>query len=129
MEAAAAPALCGALWPGQDVSIACLVGSITPAKDHLLALDTAAVLHQRDPRWRFLLVGDPWRETGAYQRAVQERFRELRLENVCRFTNERTDAIARGEGRVCDALHRQLVGSVRHVLGLSRQDAVVVAAA
>ena len=94
MEAAAAPALCGALWPGQDVSIACLVGSITPAKDHLLALDTAAVLHQRDPRWRFLLVGDPWREPGAYPRAVQARFRELRLENVCRFTNERTDAIA-----------------------------------
>ena len=94
MEAAAAPALRGTLWPGQDVSIACLVGSITPAKDHLLALDTAAVLHQRDPRWRFLLVGDPRRETGAYQRAVQARFRELRLENVCRFTNERTDAIA-----------------------------------
>ena len=70
------------------------MGSITPAKDHLLALDTAAVLHQRDPRWRFLLVGDPWREPGAYPRAVQARFRELRLENVCRFTNERTDAIA-----------------------------------
>jgi len=94
MEAATAPALRGTLWPGQEVSIACLVGSITPPKDHLLALDTAAVLHQRDPRWRFLFVGDPWRETGAYQRAVQARFRELRLENICRFTNERTDAIA-----------------------------------
>jgi glycosyltransferase involved in cell wall biosynthesis len=70
------------------------VGTITPPKDHLLALDTAAVLHQRDPRWRFLFVGDPWRETGAYQRAVQARFRELQLENVCRFTSERTDAIA-----------------------------------
>jgi len=41
-----------------------------------------------------LFVGDPWRETGAYQRAVQARFRELQLENVCRFTSERTDAIA-----------------------------------
>jgi glycosyltransferase involved in cell wall biosynthesis len=94
MEAATAPALRGTLWPGQEVSIACLVGSITPPKDHLLALDTAAVLHQRDPRWRFLFVGDPWRETGAYQRAVQARFRQLRPENICRFTNERTDAIA-----------------------------------
>ncbi len=94
LEAAAAPALRSTLWPGQEVSIACLVGSITPPKDHLLALDTAAVLHQRDPRWRFLFVGDPWRETGAYQRAVQARFRELRLENICHFTNERTDAIA-----------------------------------
>jgi glycosyltransferase involved in cell wall biosynthesis len=94
MEAAAAPALRGTLWPGQDVSIACLVGTVTPPKDHLLALDVAAVLHQRDPRWRFLFVGDPWRETGTYQRAVQARFHELRLENICRFTNERTDAIA-----------------------------------
>jgi glycosyltransferase involved in cell wall biosynthesis len=94
LEALAAPALRGTLWPGQEVSIACLVGTITPPKDHLLALDTAAVLHQRDPRWRFLFVGDPWRETGAYQRAVQARLRELQLENICRFTNERTDAIA-----------------------------------
>lgn len=94
LEAAAAPALRAALWPGQEVFIACLAGSITPPKDHLLALDSAAVLHQRDPRWRFLFVGDAGRESGAYQRAVQTRFRELRLENICRFTNGRTDAIA-----------------------------------
>jgi glycosyltransferase involved in cell wall biosynthesis len=94
LAAVAAPALRGTLWPGREVFIACLVGTITPPKDHLLALDTAAVLHQRDPRWRFLFVGDPWRETGAYQRAVQARLRESQLENICRFTNERTDAIA-----------------------------------
>jgi glycosyltransferase involved in cell wall biosynthesis len=94
LEAAAAPALRASLWPGQDVFIACLVGTVTPPKDHLLALDTAAVLRRRDPRWRFLFVGDPARDPGAYQRAVQARFGELQLENVCRFTNERTDAIA-----------------------------------
>jgi glycosyltransferase involved in cell wall biosynthesis len=94
LEAMGASALRTALWPGQQVFIACLVGTITPPKDYPLALDTAAVLSQRDPRWRFLFVGDPWRETGAYQRGVQTRFRELRLENICRFTNERTDAIA-----------------------------------
>jgi glycosyltransferase involved in cell wall biosynthesis len=94
LEAAAAPALRAALWPGQEFFIACLVGTITPPKDHLFALDTAAVLHQRDPRWRFLFVGDPWREIGTYQRAVQARFHKLQLENVCRFTSERTDAIA-----------------------------------
>ena len=94
LEAGAAPALRGTLWPGQEVSIACHVGTITPPKDHLLALDTAAVLHRRDQRWRFLFVGDPWRDTGSYQRAVQARFRELQLESVCRFTSERTDAIA-----------------------------------
>jgi len=94
LEAAAAPALRTALWPGQDVRIACLVGTVTPPKDHLLALDTAAVLHQRDARWRFLFVGDRLRNSGDYQQAVQARFRELQLENVCRFTGERTDAIA-----------------------------------
>jgi len=94
LEAGAAAALRGTLWPGQEVSIACHVGTITPPKDHLLALDTAAVLHQRDPRWRFLFVGDPFRDPGAYQRTVQARLAELQLENVCRFTHERTDAIA-----------------------------------
>jgi len=94
LEASAAPALRAALWPGREVFIACLVGTVTPPKDHLLALDTAAVLRQRDPRWRFLFVGDPSRDPGAYPRAVRARLRELQLENVCRFTHERTDAIA-----------------------------------
>jgi len=94
LEAAAAPALRAALWPGREVSIACLVGTVTPPKDHLLALDTAAVLRRRDPRWRFLFVGDPLRDSGAYQRAVRARFGELQLEDVCRFTHERADAIA-----------------------------------
>jgi len=93
-EAHAAPVLRAALWPGREVLIACLVGSVTLPKDHLLALDTAAVLHQRDPRWRFLFVGDLSRDTGPYQRTVRDRLYYLQLENVCRFTNERSDAIA-----------------------------------
>jgi glycosyltransferase involved in cell wall biosynthesis len=94
LETATAPALRATLWPGQEVLIACLVGSVTPPKDHLLALDTAAVLHQRDPRWRFLFVGDLSRDTGSYQRTVRDRLHYLQLENVCRFVNERSDAIA-----------------------------------
>jgi glycosyltransferase involved in cell wall biosynthesis len=94
LEAVAAPALRAALWPGQGFFIACLVGTITPPKDHLLALDAAAALHRRDPRWRFLFVGGQLRDAGTYQQAVQARLRELQLENVCRFTSERTDAIA-----------------------------------
>jgi len=94
LEAAAAPALRAALWPGQECFIACLVGTISPPKDHLLALDTAAALHRREPRWRFLFVGGQLRDSGAYQQAVRARLRELQLENVCRFTSERTDAIA-----------------------------------
>ncbi len=94
LEAAAAPALRAALWPGQEFFIACLVGTISPPKDHLLALDTAAALHRREPRWRFLFVGGQLRDSGAYQQAVRARLRELQLENVCRFTSERTDAIA-----------------------------------
>ena len=94
LKAAAAPALRASLWPGQEIFVACLVGSVTPPKDHLLALTTAAVLHRRDPRWRFLFVGGSPRDTRAYQQAVQARFRELQLEHVCRFTDERTNAIA-----------------------------------
>jgi len=93
-ETAAAPALRATLWPGQDVYIACLVGSVTPPKDYLLALDTAAVLHQRDSRWRFLFVGDLSRDAGSYQQTVRDRLYYLQLENVCRFANERSDAIA-----------------------------------
>ena len=94
LKAAAAPALRATFWPGQEVFIACLVGTVTPPKDHLLALETAAVLHKQDPRWRFLFVGDLPRDAGSYQRAVHARFRELQLENVCRFAYERRDAIA-----------------------------------
>ncbi len=93
-EAAAASTLRATLWPGQKVLIACLVGSVTPPKDYLLALDTAAVLHQRNALWRFLFVGDVSRNAGSYQQEVQARLRELQLENVCRFANERSDAIA-----------------------------------
>ena len=93
-ETAGAGALRAALWPESEVLIACMVGTVTPPKDHLLALDTAAVLHRRDPRWRFLFVGDAMREAGPYQRRVHARVRELRQENVCRFTDERADAVA-----------------------------------
>jgi glycosyltransferase involved in cell wall biosynthesis len=93
-EASTALTLRATLWPGENVYIACHVGSVTPPKDHLLALDTAAVLHQRDPRWRFLFIGDLSRDAGPYLRAVRDRLRHLQLENVCRFTNERSDAIA-----------------------------------
>jgi glycosyltransferase involved in cell wall biosynthesis len=93
-EAAAAPALRAALWPGQDVSIACLVGTVTPPKDYVLALETAAALRDKDPRWRILFVGDLSRDPAAYREAVLERFRGLHLANVCRFTHERRDAIA-----------------------------------
>ena len=82
------------LWPRQDVLVACLVGTVTPPKDHLLALETAAILRARDPRWRFLFVGDTEREAGDYPRAVLTRLRELGLQDVCHFTQERRDAIA-----------------------------------
>jgi glycosyltransferase involved in cell wall biosynthesis len=68
------PAVRAALWPRQDV--------------------LAAVLRARDRRWRFLFVGDTARETGAYSRAVLARLRELGLQDVCHFAQERRDAIA-----------------------------------
>jgi hypothetical protein len=42
---------------------------------------------------------------------------------------ERADPIFRRERGLGDALHRQLVGAVAHVLGAGRDDRVIVAAA
>jgi len=91
--AAAAPSLRATWWPGEEIRVACLVGSVTPPKDHLLALETAARLHARDSRWRFVFVGSLDACAGSL-RAVQARVRDLGLETICRFAGERRDALA-----------------------------------
>jgi glycosyltransferase involved in cell wall biosynthesis len=82
------------LWPGENVLVACVAGSLSPPKGHLLALDTAGILRRLDPRWRFLFVGDEPSEFRAYAQAVRARLGELRLEAACRFMREPGDAIA-----------------------------------
>ena len=86
--------------------IACMIGHIKPAKDYLLALDTAAALLKLSPEWRVLFLGDSLGGTGAYQtgrdsdtsgykRSVMEHFSKLGLsaERVV-FAGARSDAPA-----------------------------------
>ena len=92
-DARGAPALRAACWPGQNIRLACHVASVTPPKDHLLALDTAAELVQRDDRWRFLFVGNVGAAT-EYRRSVERKVQSLHLQEVTQFTGERLNAIA-----------------------------------
>jgi glycosyltransferase involved in cell wall biosynthesis len=90
---AAAAAVRASWWPGSDVRVACLVGSVTPPKDHRLALETAAALRGRDPRWRFVFVGR-LDDRADCRRALEAQVRALGLQEACRFTGERRDALA-----------------------------------
>jgi glycosyltransferase involved in cell wall biosynthesis len=53
-----------------DFRVACLVGAIKPEKDYELALQTAQILIDKDPRWRVLFVGDKLAPVDAYARGA-----------------------------------------------------------
>jgi glycosyltransferase involved in cell wall biosynthesis len=88
-----------------DHRIACMVGHIKPAKDYVLALDTAAMLVDMAPEWRVLFVGDALApsgtyhagrdsDTGAYKRAVLARYERLGIGEKVKFAGARPDAVA-----------------------------------
>jgi glycosyltransferase involved in cell wall biosynthesis len=89
----------------RDVRMACVVGSIRPAKDNLLALDVAARLVEVDPAWRILMIGDQPQirsrhygadvpETSAYKAKVLAHYATLRARNKIRLCGLRTDTPA-----------------------------------
>jgi glycosyltransferase involved in cell wall biosynthesis len=79
------------LWPGA-VKRACIVGSIKPQKDPLLALRVARRLADADPSWRFLFVGDALKDQSAgYKGEVLAACRQLGLDEVVRFVGHRRD--------------------------------------
>lgn len=97
----------------RNVRMACLVGSIRPIKDYLLALETAARLIERDPAWRVLLIGDSLAPGAAYAEGapassngykaeVLSRYRQIGLEDTIRFCGLRGDVPA--ILHQCDAL-------------------------
>jgi glycosyltransferase involved in cell wall biosynthesis len=99
--------------PG-DHRVACLVGSIKPAKDYRLALDAADHLLRGHPEWRVLLIGDqlaavtayrPGRDSdsGAYKAGIMRHYESLPTRDRIRFTGLRTDVPALV--RQCDALY------------------------
>jgi len=90
--------------PGEQLRIACLVGTILPSKDHLLALEVAQQLTARDPRWRVLFVGDTINQQSAYRsdqasasasyrELVLSRFADSGLADKVIFCGQRSDTI------------------------------------
>ena len=90
--------------PG-EVSIACMVGHIKPAKDYHLALETAAALTRMAPQWRVLFLGEALSpaasyaagrdsDTGDYKRGVMQHLEALDLGGKVKFAGARADAPA-----------------------------------
>jgi glycosyltransferase involved in cell wall biosynthesis len=99
---------------GEPARVACLVGSIGPAKNYHLALESAARLIAIDPAWRVLFVGDslsapgPYTpgagcDTSDYKAGVLAHYRRLGLEDCIKFAGVRTDVPA--IVRQCDVLY------------------------
>ena len=89
----------------RSVRMACLVGSIRPAKNYRLALDSAARLIAADATWRVLLIGDRLSapgvygsgkrsDTGAYKDEILAHYERLGLSDKIKFCGLRTDAPA-----------------------------------
>ncbi|HET9651895.1 MAG TPA: glycosyltransferase, partial [Usitatibacter sp.] len=85
--------------------VACLVGSIKPAKDYPLALDTAKELLRLDPAWRVLFIGDQLAkkvnygvgrdsDSGDYKAMVMAHYERIGRDVRIRFAGERADAPA-----------------------------------
>lgn len=102
----------GFFGPGEH-RIACLVGAIKPAKDYVMALETARHLLRDDPRWRVLFIGDQLRaagayrpghdsDTGQYKEQILKRYDSLEERDRIRFAGSRPDVPA--IVRQCDVL-------------------------
>lgn len=75
------------------VKIACMVGSIKPQKDYLLALRVAEALVQHGPEWRILFVGDQLKKTGDYKSQVLAAFESLDCRGRVHFAGLRKDVV------------------------------------
>lgn len=114
-QAAATPADYRSEFFGdRHVRVACLVGSINPAKNYHLALESAGRLVAADPAWRVLFIGDqisasghhgpgPGSETSGYKAAVLKHHERLGLSDKIKFAGLRTDVPA--IVRQCDVLY------------------------
>jgi glycosyltransferase involved in cell wall biosynthesis len=112
--------------------VACLVGSISPAKDYHLALESAARLIALDSEWRVLFVGDqisasgpykpgPGIDTSGYKAGVLKHYGQLGLSDKIKFVGLRTDVPA--IVRQCDVLyvtsaHEGFPNAVLEAMGL-----------
>lgn len=81
------------LFGDPTVKLACMVANIKPDKDYALALHSAALLIQHDPRWRVLFVGDENIWTGAYHAEMRALHAQLQLEGKALFAGTRSDVL------------------------------------
>lgn len=75
----------------RDIRMACMVGTIRPQKDYLLALEVADRLTRDDPSWRVLFVGDELTRSGPYKSQVLQRHAALGLRDRAVFVGTRDD--------------------------------------
>ena len=103
-KAAAAHDYRAEFFGAEPVRILCMVGHIKPAKDHPLAMNVAAELIRRDPRWRALFLGDSLTHTAyqpgadsdttAWKNQVMAQYERLGLADKIKFPGSRKDACA-----------------------------------
>ncbi len=79
------------LFGDAKVKVACLVGSIKPQKDYLLAMQVAEALLRHGPQWRVLFVGDQMKKTGEYKSKVMAAYQGLGFKDRIVFTGLRKD--------------------------------------
>lgn len=87
-----------------EVKVACMVGTIMPSKDTILALHTAGRLVQAGSEWRVLFIGDTFQNVLGYssddasagwdyKREVVETHARLGLGSSASFIGQRPDAL------------------------------------
>ena len=77
---------------GADVKRLCMVASIKPEKDYLLALRVVRRLVDDDPSWRLICVGDQLSDGApGYKADVLSELHRLRLERFVKFVGHRRD--------------------------------------
>jgi glycosyltransferase involved in cell wall biosynthesis len=80
------------IFSGRGIKRVCMVGSIKPQKDYLLALRVARRLVDEDPSWRVICVGDALSDgAGDYKTDVLNELHRLRLDHFVKFVGHRRD--------------------------------------
>ena len=80
------------IFAGPDLKRVCMVASIKPDKDYMLALRVFRRLVDNDPSWRLICVGDQLSDAGpGYKADVLSELHRLRLDESIKFVGHRRD--------------------------------------
>jgi glycosyltransferase involved in cell wall biosynthesis len=81
------------IFPGSGLKRLCLIGSVRPANDHVLALRVLRRLRDADPSWRLICAGESPAHEGGYPGQVLAERERLGLEPFVRFVGRRSDVV------------------------------------